>query len=73
MTRIEQFLKEVINKIGCNVIGVTDNSKDCISMIEQLSPNIMIMVVNIDGKENGIDTTQLIYEKYKDPLVSLNR
>ena len=66
---IQMFLEEVIIKIGCNVIGVTDNSKDCISMIEELSPDIIIMDVNIDGKVNGIDTAQLIYERYKIPLV----
>jgi chemotaxis response regulator CheB len=66
---IQMFLEEVIIKIGCNVIGVTDNSKDCISMIEELSPDIIIMDVNIDGKESGIDTAQLIYERYKIPLV----
>jgi chemotaxis response regulator CheB len=66
---IQMFLEEVIIKTGCNVIGVTDNSKDCLSMIEELSPDIIIMDVNIDGKESGIATAQLIYEKYKIPLV----
>jgi AmiR/NasT family two-component response regulator len=68
---IQMFLEETMIKLGYNVIGLADNSEDCIRLTEQFSPDIILMDINIDGKINGIDTAQIIYEKYKIPLVFL--
>lgn len=66
---IQMFLEKVISDMGCNIVGLADNSDDGLQMVAKHSPDIILMDIGIGGKKDGIETTEIVKEKYKTPVV----
>jgi len=66
---IQMFLENIISSIGCNIVATVDNSDDGIKMIEEYSPDIILMDIGIAGKKDGIEMAELINEKFQIPFI----
>jgi DNA-binding LytR/AlgR family response regulator len=53
----------LVNRLGYDVVHVTDNSEDGLYMINVMEPDLVIMDINIEGKLNGIEVAELVSEK----------
>ncbi|MBL4706476.1 MAG: response regulator [Flavobacteriales bacterium] len=61
---IKMFFERVIIKLNHNVVGETDNGKECIHLVEKLKPDVVLMDINIKGEINGVETALIIQEKF---------
>lgn len=66
---IQMFLESIIMDMGHEVAHTVDNSEDALVFIENNSPNLILLDIGISGERDGIETSQIIYDKYKIPVV----
>lgn len=59
---VRRYLREMIEELGHKVIGEAKNGKEAVKMVEELSPDIVIMDIVMPGK-NGIDAMKEMKEK----------
>jgi len=68
---IQLFLEQIILDLGYTLIGICDNCEDTIALIDNSQPDFILMDVGICGDKDGIDTTEIINEKYQIPVIFL--
>ncbi|WP_339712786.1 response regulator [uncultured Kriegella sp.] len=66
---IQMFLESIITDMGHEVANTVDNSEDALDFIEANKPNLILLDIGISGSRDGIETSQIIYEKYKIPVI----
>ena len=64
-------LKQHLEKIGYNVLDITDNGKDAIHKTEEINPDVILMDISLKGDMDGIDAGKQIHEQYDVPLIYL--
>lgn len=55
-----RFVKGVLEKMGCTVMGSYDNGADAIDAVKRGRPDLILMDINIKGPMDGIQTTREI-------------
>jgi CheY-like chemotaxis protein len=68
---IQMFLEKIISDLGHQTVDIFNNSDDTLLFLDKHLPDFIMMDVGIDGKKDGIQTTQIINKKYKVPVVFL--
>ncbi|SDL31136.1 response regulator [Kriegella aquimaris] len=66
---IQMFLESIIIDMGHEVANTVDNSEDALAFIEVSKPNLILLDIGISGERDGIETSQIIYERHKIPVV----
>lgn len=61
---------QLIN-LGYHVSAILPRGEDALSHLEASNPDIILMDVGLDGDLDGVETAQLILEKYEIPLIFL--
>jgi len=51
-------VKQIILKIGLNVVGIVKSNKEAIKKFKESLPDIVIMDINLEGKIDGITTAK---------------
>jgi PAS domain S-box-containing protein len=69
LTRVD--IKNSLNAMGYEVIGVADTGDTAIRMTEQLKPDLILMDITLKGKMNGIEAAGEIHENFQIPVVYL--
>ncbi|HEY5807482.1 MAG TPA: diguanylate cyclase [Povalibacter sp.] len=68
---VAQDLKEAVTGLGYRVVGVASEGVQAVCMAEELSPNLIIMDVGLDGDIDGIQAAQMIQEHSHIPVIFL--
>jgi len=68
---IADTIAHVLTKENYEVIGITDNAKEALFDIEELSPDLILLDINIKGDLNGIDLAERINKKWDIPFIYL--
>jgi PAS domain S-box-containing protein len=64
-------LKVTLNRMGYDVVGMTDTGEKAISDAEQLKPNLVLMDIILKGEMNGITAADIIRQRYNIPVIYL--
>ncbi len=65
-------LKSRLENLNYEVVGMSDNGDDAIRQVEKLSPDIILMDIVLKGELNGIETAQIIKDKFKIPFIYMS-
>ena len=57
---VAEDLKEVIEGLGYEVVGIADTGADAIAQAMQLKPDLMMSDIRLRGAMNGIEAAQQI-------------
>lgn len=60
-----------LTKLGYEVTGINTQGEDALKMLEGNRPDIILMDIVLSGKMNGIETAQVILEKFQIPVIFL--
>ena len=60
-----------LTKLGYEVIGINTRGEDALQTIENNRPDIILMDIVLTGKMNGIETAQIVLEKFQVPVIFL--
>jgi DNA-binding NarL/FixJ family response regulator len=60
-----------LKQLGYIVPVTVSSGEEALQKIESVKPNIVLMDVVLDGEMDGIQTAEIIYNKYKTPVVYL--
>ena len=58
-----------LGSLGHNVIAVVNNGADIIKLHELYQPDLILMDIVIRGNLDGIETTKIINDNYKTPVL----
>lgn len=64
-------LENSLTKMGFNVSGIETLPSDAISHVQSHYPDIILMDINLNDKETGIDAANIIWKKFKIPIIFL--
>ncbi len=68
---VAEDLKLCLQDFGYTVVGVTNNGEDAIKMVETLTPDIILMDININGPIDGVETVNIINQQHDLPVIYL--
>jgi len=58
-----------IKKLGYTFCGLATNTDDCIQMAEELKPDLILMDIDMPGKQDGIGAAQIISDRFGIPII----
>lgn len=58
-----------IKRLGYYFCGLATNTDDCIQMAEDLHPDLILMDIDMPGKQDGIGAAQIISDRFGIPIV----
>ncbi len=64
-------LQDRLEEMGYEVIGLFDNGEEAYEYLQQSSPDLIIMDVQLSGKWDGIETVRQISKKVQFPIIFL--
>ncbi|MDC7125880.1 MAG: EAL domain-containing protein, partial [Spirochaetales bacterium] len=64
-------LQRRLERFGYTVVGITSDGSDSIELAGQLSPDIVIMDIMLDGDMDGIEAATIIKKRYSIPVIFL--
>ena len=68
---VAKHIEKQLIKSGYKVTATVDNGKSALEEINRIAPDLILMDVRIEGDLDGIETSALINQKYKIPIVYL--
>jgi DNA-binding LytR/AlgR family response regulator len=60
-----------LKKLGYNISGMISRGEEALNHIEKDKPDIVLLDIQLKGKMDGIETAQLIQNKYVIPIIYL--
>lgn len=64
-------LRENVERLGHDVIGITDSAEQAVSLAIKKKPNLIIMDVRLSGRMDGIEAAELIRNSADIPILFL--
>ena len=64
-------IKKLLEKMGCEVISIIDNGEDAVEAAGDEKPDLILMDIILKDYMSGIEAANIIYEKYKIPIIYL--
>jgi len=58
-----------IKRLGYNFAGLATNTDDCIQMAEDSKPDLILMDIDMPGKQDGIGAAQIISDRFNIPII----
>lgn len=58
-----------IKKLGYTFSGLATNTDDCIQMAKDLHPDLILMDIDMPGKQDGIGAAQIISDRFGIPII----
>ncbi len=68
---VSKDIQQSLKKLGYNVVGAASNGLRAIELVEQEKPDIILMDIMLKGDMTGIDTAEVIKERFHIPLIFL--
>lgn len=67
---ISHLMETYVNSCDCcEIVGVVDNGDDAIRIAGERKPDVILMDVRIEGNKDGIETCELINERWNIPVI----
>lgn len=60
-----------LKKLGYNIVGSAPSGEKALELLEEVTPDIALMDIMLKGKMNGIETAQIVKDKYAIPVIYL--
>jgi PAS domain S-box-containing protein len=60
-----------LKRLGYSVLGIANNCAEALEKIDALSPDLVLMDIQIQGELDGIQTAKKLWERYRTPVVFL--
>lgn len=60
-----------LKQLGYLVPATVSSGEEALEEIDNIRPNLVLMDIVLDGKMDGVETAEIIYNKYKIPVVYL--
>ena len=64
-------IASALKKENYTITDIVDNAEDAYNSIQDNMPDLVMMDININGEENGIETAETINHDYKLPIIFL--
>lgn len=64
-------LQQTLEGMGHEVCSIRTSFKSAIEAVEEFSPSLVLMDIHLQGAGDGIDACNLIYERWKLPVIFL--
>ncbi|MDP3177618.1 MAG: response regulator, partial [Spirochaetaceae bacterium] len=64
-------IKNLLERSGYIVAGMFTSGEDLLARLDELKPDLILMDIKIRGRLDGIETAQLVHERYGTPVVLL--
>ncbi|MDA3906164.1 MAG: ATP-binding protein [Bacteroidales bacterium] len=58
-----------IKRLGYTFVGLATNTDDCIQMAEERRPDLILMDIDMPGKQDGIGAAQIITDRFGIPII----
>ncbi len=68
---IAKDLELRLKSLKYGVVGSVTNSEDCLALLEQVQPDLILMDIMIDGPLDGIETAHQVRARYDIPIIFL--
>ena len=68
---IAMRLKQMLTKMGYNVIGVSYSGEDALEKVRSLRPEIILMDIILSGKLDGIAVAEIVKSEINIPVIFL--
>ena len=68
---IADSIAHALKKEGYTVCGIADNAKEALYDIDELSPDLILLDINIIGNITGVELAEKINKKHKIPFIFL--
>jgi DNA-binding NarL/FixJ family response regulator len=65
-------LKNRLENLNYEVVGMADTGYDAIEQVEKLDPDVVLMDIVLKGELNGIETAQLIKDKFNTLVIYMS-
>ena len=56
-------------ELGYSIINIIDNANECLQILENKKPDIILLDINIQGEINGIKLAEIIKDKFDIPII----
>jgi DNA-binding NarL/FixJ family response regulator len=66
---IAEDVRGMLSRMGYEVVGNAMDYSEAIALLENTTPDLVLLDVNLNGKKDGIDLAQTINEAYKIPFI----
>ncbi len=64
-------ISKTLQRRGHEVAGIFDSGEDLLASLETIRPDLILMDVHIKGSLDGIETSAIIHDKYRIPVILL--
>lgn len=68
---VARDLQESLTRLGYRVVGIAGDGTQAVALVEQHSPELVVMDVTLRGDLDGIQTARLIHERTQAPIIFL--
>lgn len=68
---VAKDIQNSLQKLGYNILGISNNGPDAIKNIVDLEPDIVLMDIMIKGNMTGIEVADVIKKEYNIPVIFL--
>ena len=66
---IVQDMWEMLEQLGCQVVGVADSGEEALRKIAESSPDLVLMDIQLKGGMDGVETSDQIRRRFDIPVV----
>lgn len=68
---IAHEIKRALTKLNYQVVDTVDCAEDAIAAVQEVLPDLVLMDINIAGKQDGIATATLLKKQFELPIIFL--
>lgn len=66
---IAEFIKDTCKELGFNVCGIAKNRSDALKLLENESPDLVLLDINLDERMSGVKIGEYISRNGKQPFI----
>ncbi|KLO77910.1 PAS domain S-box protein [Leptospira interrogans serovar Muenchen] len=64
-------LGQKLKKLGYELVGITSSGEEAIQKAEENHPDLVLMDINIEGNLDGIETAEVLRNRFHTPVIYL--
>lgn len=68
---IQMFIERILGNLGLNIIGEARTGDETLAFLENERPDFILMDIGLAGNKDGIETAEIINQKYQIPIIFL--
>lgn len=68
---IQMFIERILGNLGLDIIGEARTGDETLAFLEGNKPDFILMDIGLAGNKDGIETAEIINQKYQIPIIFL--